>query len=184
MKNNRHFSFIPLCFVIILSLPNVSLIAQNTNIIENPAQYWLNVGLGGGSFGMSGAVTATYSTADELYSLRFTSSGPLRIFQNSESIWDVGALYGIHTHSDSYYASIAGGIAVVGGVDLGKLLKNELFNDTYEELHYTTVGFPIEAQFSRKMFSFMRICLYGFANVNAKHSFAGIAACLQFGVLQ
>jgi hypothetical protein len=140
--------------------------------------------LGGSTFGFSGGVSAAYSTTDGYYSIRFIANSPLRIFQNTESIWDVGVLYGIHTHSDRYYASIAGGLALVGGVELGKLLKSELFSETYEELHYTTIGFPIEAQYAKTMFSFCRISINGFANVNPKHSFAGILVCFQFGVLK
>jgi hypothetical protein len=184
-----------LCFVaLILCTANSPIYAQEA-FFNCPAKlYWINAGLGGSSFGISPGVCLSYRNRGNLISIRFIYNEEinLQIFgpgpSPSESVWDLGALYGRNAKTLHGLASVSGGVSLVGGVRRGRYLSNSggwwSSTDSYEKLTFLTVGVPIEVQLFWTPLSSLGIGIYGFANLNRQKSFAGALLCVQIGKLQ
>ena len=179
-----------------------NLYGQDTSSVTKEHHYWANAGLGLGLFrqsdgdivGLGGGIGLSYRIRNRIISLRYVHIEEITIFgpSPSESVSDLGALYGIITKGKYGFASLSGGISFVRGVRRGKLLSSgggwgwSWFgsSETYEELTFHTFGIPIEAQLFWTPLSFLGIGIYAAGNLNSQRSFAAVLLCLQLGKLR
>jgi hypothetical protein len=151
--------------------------------------YWLSAGVGGSSYGFSGGLSISAQSGRSMLSIRYISSsrygeGWLGGYTSSENVWDISPLYGFIAKGKWGYASVSGGIGLVGGTKHGQYLGSANWINTYEKVPLTTIGIPLEAQLFFTPFSAFGIGVNGFANLNPKRSYSGILICLQWGKLR
>lgn len=183
----RHYSVV-FCVTALVLLAGTSIsYGQQDSSIAEKHHYWINIGFGGSSHGISSGAIFSYRIKGNLISFRFIYNEELNILgpSPSESVWEFGLLYGINTKASYGLASISGGISMVGGVRRGKYLSSEgWFSSNYEKLTFMSIGIPIEGQLFWTPFSFLGVGIYAFANLNTEGSFAGALICLQLGILR
>jgi hypothetical protein len=145
--------------------------------------YWVNFGFGGSRVhgglgdsdgGISVGITMSLLKGMNLFSVRGVDSEEFKLDLWGDSgppasVWDIGALYGLAAKASFGMASISGGVGIVG------------LSDNEGKSSYC-VGIPLESQLFWTPFSFLGLGLSGFANLNAKKSFAGVLLCLQIGL--
>ena len=173
-------------FVLILSTGGSYVYGQDISR-DSSAQFgWVNGGfgassvkggLGDNSFGVSPGVSFSYQLGNNLYSVRhvYNVEFQINVFGVSsplEAVWDVGILYGRISKASYGFASISGGVSIVGAVR------------PYEERTIITAGFPVECQLFWTPLDFFGIGIYGFANLNKEKSFIGALLCIQIGKLR
>ncbi len=178
-----------LIFLIPFTLFQGNLFSQDTSNNIKESRYWLNAGLGASSSGLSGGLSISYQPDWKFISLRFINSsrygeGWLGGNTTSENIWDIGALYGLIAKGKYGYASISGGVSLVGGNKHGEFLGIIGWINTYEKIPILTIGIPLEGQLFFTPFSFLGIGINGFANLNPNRSFSGVLISLQVGKLR
>ena len=143
----------------------------------------VNIGIGGGSEGISTGINASYQNNNSIISIRYIYNEEFIVLFSSHKykIRDLGILYGLSVKKPKGFASISAGISYVGYNGRGSVIScsgNWLLSScTYEELNYSTIGIPIETQLflTRKR---VGIGIYGFANLNKVNSFTGALLCM------
>jgi len=178
-----HAGLVCLC-ALTLTAAQISPSPHAKVIATERQQRWLNVGAGGGSVrGGLGendggiAVGASYSfrRGPTLISARFvvTEEFKLDIFGYTgppDAVWDCGLLYGGIAKASAGFASIAGGLSLMG----------------WSRNHRSSLclGVPFEAQVFCTPTSVVGFGFYGYADVNREKSFAGLLFCVQIGRLR
>lgn len=164
---------------------------QDTSSVTKEHHYWVNAGLGWGSFGVSGGIGLSYQIRNSIISLRYVYNEEFDFFGGDyprESVSDLGVLYGINTKGPYGLASLSGGISFVRVVRRGRFLYTTggwwFGSSTYEKLTFHTLGIPIEAQLFWTPLSFFGIGIYAAGNLNSQRSFAAVLLCLQLGKLR
>jgi hypothetical protein len=160
------------------------------------ADFWFNAGVGAGivngGFGSNNADNfdgpsfgLSYSTRKNkgLISIRFIYNEEMIFFKVSplENLWDMGVLYGRIARRSYGFASISGGLGLVGGVHRGSFINLSDYTIRYEKHTYNTFGIPFESQLFWTPSPFVGFGIYGFANVNPEKSFFGGLFCIQLG---
>ncbi|GAA5520856.1 hypothetical protein LQ318_03890 [Aliifodinibius salicampi] len=110
--------------------------------------------------------------------LSFRGCATTEIF--GDEYWDIGLLYGWASSEYDYHVSFSSGIAVIGG----SRSEGGLFSDTPRDVISAQFGIPLEGQFFWRPFGNVGLGLYGFANLNAEQTFAGLALSVQLGKLR
>jgi hypothetical protein len=136
--------------------------------------FWLGAGLGAGSEDFAGHLHASYQFGAHLISLR--NAATAGVFDDGYG--DLALLYGRATKAsgERYHASVALGIAVADGCRGGGLGGCRAVS--------AAVGLPLETQLFWRPGSLVGLGLYGFADLNPEHSFAGLTLGLQLGRLR
>ena len=160
------------------------------------ADFWFNAGIGAGivrgGFGSNNADNfdgpsfgLSYSTRKNkgLFSIRFIYNEEMIFFKVSplENVWDLGVLYGRIARRSFGFASISGGLCLVGGVRRGSFENLSNYTIHYDKHPYNTFGIPFESQLFWTPSPFIGFGIYGFANVNPDKSFFGGLFCIQLG---
>jgi len=160
------------------------------------ADCWFNAGVGAGivrgGFGSHNADNIdgpsyglSFSTRKNkgLISIRFIYNEEMIFFKVKplERVWDVGVLYGRIGRTSYGFASISGGLGLVGGVRRGSFTNLNDFTIHYEKHPYNTFGIPFESQLFWTPSPFIGFGIYGFANINPEKSFFGGLFCIQLG---
>ena len=165
---------------------------KKANRLKKANHWWFNAGLGACKVNRRGeypslGINFSYQIKRSLISLRCIYNFEFEILEPSpsESVWDVGALYGRFAKASYGFASVSGGVSYVGGVRRGRLLSSSgWFSEKYEKLTFNTVGIPIEGQLFWTPTSFFGIGICGFANMNPEKSFFGGLLCIKIGKLR
>jgi len=162
----------------LMSIFNTDLYAQDSNNAAPKMDNWLNAGFGFSNSGLSSGLSYSFASENHLYTIRGVHNEEFTISKTatSNSVWDIGLLYGLQHKNPQDLISISVGIALVGGV---KRVDQTLVTDTGEK--FLTVGLPIETQMFWRLHKVFGIGLYGFANLNSQKSFAGGMLSLQIG---
>ena len=148
-----------------------TVLAQDT--LSGRDTYWVGAGVGAGSEDFAGHLNISYQSGANLFSLR--TAGTAGIF--SDGFGDVALLYGRATRApERYQAAVAVGLAVADGCDGGGL------GGCRERP--SVIGFPLEAQAFWRPSKIFGVGLYGFADINHLHSFAGVTLGIQLGRLR
>lgn len=140
--------------------------AEKSFLDSSDNSYWANLGLGLSSRFAS----FSYQIPNHLFSLRYSFDSK---FLGSEEDWDVGLLYGKVLTNGKIYTAFSAGLSVVG----------EGFGSEPDQETSYTGGIPLEGQIFWRPSKVVGFGLYGFANINPQHSFAGLALSFQFGKL-
>ena len=148
--------------VVAINAQSNSNTGNNTSVNAQETFNWFQAGIGLSSAGISGIGGFSMSSGNFLMSFRGTANAMLF----GDNLWDVGALFGVTSKPGRFHYSAAAGIGVVGGEHVGP-----------------DINLPIEAQVMFRPNTHFGIGLTGFANINAEHSFGGVAITYQFGKL-
>ena len=147
---------------------------------DGGSTYWVGAGLGFGtsdstSDDFGGSVNLSYRFDPHLLSLRAATVGELF----GDDFWDIGLLYGRATGQGAVFASLAAGIAVMGGT------RNPggIFDESSETIS-SRISLPLELQLYWRPLRFLGLGVYGFANFNDEESFGGATFGLQLGRLR
>lgn len=144
-------------------------------------RYWINGGLGFGRSqgstlgftGIAGNLSASYQSGAKLLSVR---TAGVWEFLGGDAVGDVALLVGLATRQNGAHASLALGPGIAGG-EMGGWLSES-------RTHFSsTLGLAVQVQGFGIAWGALGLGLYGFANFNAHHSFAGLTLALQFGEL-
>jgi hypothetical protein len=136
--------------------------------------FWVGGGIGAGSEDFGGSLNGSYQFGRNIISLR--ASATAGIFD--DGFGDYALLYGgaLRPASRRYHAAFGAGIGLVHGCRGGGLGGcRDVAN---------VVGIPIEVQAFWHPGGLIGVGLYGFANLNETHSFAGLTLGLQLGRLR
>lgn len=149
--------------------------AQEAPSVTRRDTYWLGAGLGVGSEDYGGQLNASYQFGANLISFRVASTAGLF----DDGFNDYALLYGRANRGaeDKHLLSAALGVALVDGCEGGGV-----FSDCRGVS--TKVGLPLEVQAFWRPGKVVGLGLYGFANLNEWHSFAGLTVSLQVGRLR
>ena len=163
-----------LCLIvaIIFTLTN-----PNNAQSEKQQFLWIGFGIGGGSVGNGGlslGLYTTYQFSKNLLTLRILSSGEFW----GKTLNDYSLLYGRVLISSKVFASLGGGLGVVGG----STSHGGFFTKRTTEKIETVIGIPLEAQLFWRPTQFLGLGLYGFANINSEETFYGSLLSLQIGI--
>ncbi len=163
-------------------------------IIWNPLTYaqnnpndtpriWGIAGFGGSSVGWAIGANLSYQPGHHIITVRgiHTEEDLIALLSPSEYVWDIGALYGRCYKSPSIFASISGGISIVGGGEHG---GGGFGSSPRVEETFSTVGVPIESLLYWTRSTNLGVGLYGFANLNSEKSFYGALLSVQIGNLR
>lgn len=180
----RHYFLLVMCVVaLVLSTWSQVIYAQDTSNHGKAKHYWVNAGFGFSSpqfrdgIPFSMGMSFSYQTGKSLISLRsvYNIDVSFNIFGGppplAETAWDIGVLYGRIAKASYGFASISGGVSIVGGLRA-------------EEGSFLNAGIPIEGQLFWTPTSLVGVGIYGFANLNKERSFAGALLCIQIGKLR
>jgi hypothetical protein len=165
--------------LVVMGPGSITLQAQADRPARPGDRYWLNAGLGygyshgdvQGAGGLGGSFSVSYQAGAKLFSLR--TAGVWELF-GAEALGDVALVAGLGTHQKGAHASLALGPGLAGG-DIGGG-----FFGTPTHFH-STLGLALQAQGFGIAFGALGLGLYGFANLNSRHSFGGVTLALQFG---
>ena len=171
-----HFLLVMCLIALVLHTGNSPIYAQDTSNNSKAKLYWANAGLGGSSFALSSGISLSSQSGRSLVSIRFIYNKPFSLAPREETVWDVGALYGLSAKASCGFASISGGVGIIGGVRYRR--------SSNEWPTFLTVGIPIEGQLFWTPLSFLGIGIYGFADLNPEKSFVGALLCIQLGKLR
>ena len=147
-----------------------------TNISKsfNEKSSWVNLGLGASSHLAAKGFNFSVANGKKYFSLRGVHNQNLSIWDNRpEKVWDFGALFGLNQRASKGFASIATGLAFVGG--------NNIKNEKTNSKTFQTIGLPLELQLFWTPFSKIGFGIYGFGNLNSKESFAGVLISIKIG---
>jgi len=186
--NKKHFLNKITCLIYFTIISFNWCFGQNNYKSENEFG-WVNLGLGGSSYGISFGINGSYQIKKNLISLRYINNVEFVLLCSTPNkIRDLGLLYGLSAKKSKGFASISIGISHVENIRRGKLISCSSSGGwfstcTYEELNYTTLGIPIEAQLFLTG-KYVGIGIYGFANLNPESSFFGALLCIQLGKLK
>lgn len=165
-------------------ISSTNLYAQDSVAVAKRPDNWLNVGIGGSSFGLSAGLSYSLVSDNRLYSVRGIHNTEFNILgpEPDETVWDLGVLYGVFKKTPNSLVSISAGLAVVGGINRGEFeYSSGWFDSHYEKNTFLTAGVPFEAQLFWRPLKVLGIGLYGFANLNPEKSFSGGMLSLQLG---
>ena len=169
--------------LLILFLSGSETPAQDTSsVAAKDSLFWINLGLGGGVFkeefsdnkrGISIGGSFSRMSGNRIISIRGVVIRPdnsnATIFESvcgTKRMWDFGVLYGFATRSRSGFASISAGAGIVG-------------ETTQRNGTLLSMGLPLETQLFYTPGSLISLGIYGFADINYYHSFAGFLLCLR-----
>lgn len=165
--------------------------------------WWLNVGWGAGIVstkkdegdpgpGVSISYSANYAISDiNFIEARFMETSNLFLGSGSfndektDSMFDVGVLYGIMKKSEYVMIGAAAGLAYTQihyskETTVYDPLTNS-YNDVYSTSNGATVGVPLEVQFFLKPVRYLGIGLIGVANLNTEAPAFGAQLGIQIG---
>jgi len=157
------------------------------NYESEDAFYWINLGIGGSSYGFSAGGNASFQIKNTVGSFRIICNEELSFFKTPNKLWDIGFMYGLISKKERSLASISAGIGIISSSERGRELScdgNGWFSSCeYQMSNNITIGIPIEAQLFLTG-KYIGIGISGFANINSESSYAGALLCLQFGELR
>ena len=138
------------------------------------SEFWVGAGAGVGSSSageLAGTINGSYRSGGHLLSARGATTGELF----GDDLWDLGLLYGRAMGGRPAFASVAVGVAAMGGTR-----RSGLFDVNPVEIS-TRVSVPLEVQLFWRPLRFLGVGVYGFANVNDEESFTGATLGVQLG---
>jgi hypothetical protein len=162
------------CFALTLFFMKANaLYAQSQECVSETHSYWINLGIGGGTFEGVISANVSYQFKRNILSIRGVETGE---WYGNNGMWDIGILYGLATNPSHTQAAVGIGVALVGGKSEESLLPDNAIKKR--------IGLPIELQLFFRPIRFVGMGLYGFANINSEKSFVGVSLSLQFGKLR
>jgi hypothetical protein len=165
------------CALLVLFLDGLH--AQSSQTDTTPA-WWLSAGLGGCTLGdLAGSAAMSLRFDRVIISMR-TTANSAGLFD--DEYYDLGLLVGYAAQMGRGHWSIAVGIASVTGT-YGHGLNLFSSNESREKVP-AHIGLPLEVQLFPYVSRFWGVGLYGYADVNAEQSFAGITLSLRLGKLR
>ena len=148
--------------------------------------YWLDAGMGGSSFGLSGGLGLSCQTGTSIYTFRFVYSEKLELLVSpSEAFWDVALMYGWGKwRRNRRFIGISGGPSLAGIRRRGPKIRSNIIHAEFQKRETIIPGLAIQAQFFLSPLRFAAIGLDLFADLNPDTSFAGILLCARVGRLR
>lgn len=171
-----HYLLVMFLAALVLHIGNLPIYAHDTSNSSKGKLYLVNTGGGFSSFGLSLGISLSSQFGRSLVSIRYIYNTTfMSLSPREETVWDLGALYGLSSKTSSGFSSISGGVSIVGG---------NRYDIRDEWSTFLTVGIPIEGQMFWKPYPSLGIGIYGFANLNPEKSFVGALLCLQYRILR
>ena len=96
----------------------------------------------------------------------------------SQSVWEIGFMYGRFAKNKNGMASLSAGMSLVGGSIYPKPGNRRHLKD------FTTVGIPVQCQLFVTPTRVFGFGLVGFGNLNLERSIFGGMFCIQLGRLK
>ena len=157
--------------------------------LSNTSEGWLNVGIGGGTVGISIGGDFSFRVTDRLISqVSLVHSESFEIFADTpeESVTSLALLTGVKTKDEHSMAAILIGVSYVGGFHRGSKIgcsgSGGFFcNGIYEKISFKTMGILGNIQFYWKPSSSFGIGINSTGNINSETSFVVALLSLQFG---
>jgi len=188
MINRNLFSLHSCVICALFIVMNSSVLAQPKDSKKLERYAGLYCGFGGSSLGLGISAGYFFQNKYKIYILRFTGSVEFDLFPDdpTESVVDIGLLYGWCFKKKLVSASASLGIAAVGGTRRGAYIRSGgfLHGDIYEKDNFFTVGIPVQIQLFFTPLRLLGIGLTGYGNINPAMSACGVLLCLQFGDLR
>jgi hypothetical protein len=142
---------------------------------DSPLRIWLGAGLGVGSSsesneGLSGLSQLVFQRGHHYAALRAQMAGDPQGEGSSDTVAEIGLLYGRARVSPKWHAAIASGLALVGVESCEGSRSDKC----------TTVGIPVIAEVAFQA-SVVGIGFQAFTNFNSKSRFSGAVLFIQLG---
>jgi hypothetical protein len=153
-----------------------------------PSLYWMDAGVGADNNGLSGQISANYINKNNIFKLRYIGSREFILFTSpSETVNDIGILFGKALIKKYVQFTASGGIGIVTGLRRGKVsyMEGGLLGTTYyEKERITGVGVPIELECLFRPLKFVGFGLGAYANLNRDRTLYGLLFKIQIGKLR
>ncbi len=148
---------------------------------DNSVMFFAGFGTGNDPFVFSAVCGCVYIYKHVAATIRYVHQDPLiNIFIN-EDVWDYGLLFGPVLKGKNLIFSISAGVSKMGYYKEDFYIWFDNYPPPENTEHtYTSIGFPLGAQFSWTPFKYFGTGLYSYADLNEVKSFYGIAFLLSF----
>jgi hypothetical protein len=184
--NKKHFLKKIACLVCFIVIFLNRGYVQENDKSENEF-YWINLGLGGSSYGFSVGGNASFQIKNTVGSFRIICNEEFSFFKTPNKLWDIGFMYGFISKKKWSLASISAGIGIINSSVRGRQLScdgNGWFSSCeYAMSNHLAIGIPIETQLFLTG-KHIGIGISGFANINSESSYFGALLFLQLGKLR
>lgn len=162
--------------------------APQADSLGTPAEpAWLSVGLGTDlHYPLAFRIGFSRPFGKNLLSARFqrTDEFDLHRQSSSESLWNIGLLFGRMVERDAHLFAISAGLAYVGGRIRGEFQPDDSgWGGVQQMKKCSSVGIPIEMQYIRTISANVGFGLCAFGDLNPIQPSAGIALTLHLGLL-
>lgn len=135
---------------------------------------WVDFGVGVSTVGLTAIAGLAHQFNVHVLSARGTYSGETL----GDSVWEIGALYGIGISEQSSHFSVSGGLGLLGGTTRS---NSGFFSNGSEEKIPLTLSVPLETNLIWRPVDFFGMGIHGFASINSERLFAGAALSIQIG---
>jgi hypothetical protein len=120
-----------------------------------------------------------------MYKLRYIFSEEFRLFEYPERFNDIGFLFGVSKTNQWTKISAYGGLGIVKGKMRGDFISygdGGWFSPSeYEWDYFTTLGIPLELEFSLLPHQLLGVGFSITGNINSKNSLLGLTVKLEIG---
>jgi len=156
---------------------------------REPKDEWFNVGIGGGTIGVSVGADYNFRVTDRLISqVSWFHSESFELFGDTpeESVTSLAFLVGKRAKGEHSMAAILAGVGALYGFHRGSKIgcsggSGFFCNGIYEKISFKTIGIFGNIQFYRKPSSSFGIGINITGNINSETSFVVALLSLQFG---
>lgn len=156
--------------------------------------YWIQTGLITSVAGLGINLQIAHISGIHIFSVRFLSANKIRLFDIgadshrydplSESLQEIGLLYGMYYRNNYSIISLSAGISYVDAtIKINDISINDLLSNEFKTNDIVKINLPIELSFKRIVTKNFGISAGAYAIINDKYSFFGATIGLQFGNL-
>jgi hypothetical protein len=159
--------------------------------LKGDDRFWISFGVGVSDIEIeswqpypSFPLSFNYSTGSKLFRFRhYYNSLTIPLSEQTESVRDIGFLYGYSKEFSRGTVSLSGGISLVAGYFYSYEYEDGT-GYTSDRENFSTVGFPFEAQLDWSAFRRFGIGLSIYGDINNEMSFYGISFNFNIGKLR
>ncbi len=187
--NLRLLKIISLSTFLIFAVNNLQAQEKDStkNFIQNSSA-WLRFGFGKSYFGPTTNISLSYAYKNNIFTARFLMADEFRFAAGDShfeepplSVKEFGLLYGLSQRNAIVMMSASAGIAYVNGIERGREIR---FEDLYEKVNISTMGFAYEAELRVEFVSFIGMGFTFFGNLNSKRNYYGGMLIITVGKLR
>lgn len=146
--------------------------------------HWLKLSAGLGGAEIAAAIDYNWAPSDKLISIGVHTIFSERILSPARTN-AAAATIGVYTNRKHGFLGASAGVGPVWGIKEGEILGGAGFSwGHYQEIPFTTIGIPIQAEFRFDPIKYAGAGLTFFANLNPRYTYVACMLSLSAGRLK